>query len=60
VNESFLPTFPDWLEKRSAVRDVAVEIWEQLPMEKDPAEAQQVLEQLISNPLMSRVWAELY
>jgi hypothetical protein len=52
------PSFPDWLPK--AVRQQAKELWKKLPTEKDPAKAQQVLEQLIANPLMKRVWDELY
>jgi len=52
------PVFPDWLPK--AVRLQARELWEKLPTEKDPAKAQRVLEQLIANPLMERVWDELY
>jgi hypothetical protein len=52
------PVFPDWLPK--AVRLQAKELWEKLPTEKDSAKAQRVLEQLIANPLMERVWDELY
>ena len=52
------PVFPDWLPK--AVRLQAKELWKKLPTEKDSAKAQQVLEQLIANPLMERVWDELY
>jgi len=60
VKRSSLPTFPDWLRNRNAVRLEASELWKKLPTEKDPAKAQQVLEQLILNPLMKRVWDELY
>ena len=52
------PVFPDWLPQ--AVRLQAREFWEKLPTEKDPPKAQRVLEQLIANPLMERVWVELY
>jgi len=54
-----MPKFPGWLD-RDAVRDAASELWSKLPTEKDPAKAQRVLEQLITNPLMKRVWGELY
>ena len=50
--------FPDWLP--DAVQQQAKKLWRVLPTEKDPVKAQKVLEQLISNPLMKRVWAELY
>jgi hypothetical protein len=53
-----LPSFPEWV--REAVREQAIELWMRLPAEKDPAKAQQVLGQLIANPLMERVWGELY
>ena len=53
-----MPQFPEWL--RPAVRHEAEKLWSKLPTEKDPVKAQKVLEQLISNPLMKRVWDELY
>ena len=59
MKRSSPPSFPDWL-RSEAVRQQAKELWEKLPTEKDPAKAQQVLEQLITNPLMKLVWAELY
>ena len=59
VRSSSVPSFPDWL-KWEAIREQAKELWEKLPTEKDPAKAQQVLEQLITNPLMNFVWGELY
>jgi hypothetical protein len=52
------PKFPDWLPK--AVCQQACALWKTLPLEKDQAKAQQVLEQLVTNPLMKRVWTELY
>jgi hypothetical protein len=52
------PKYPDWLPE--AVREHANSLWKTLPLETDPAKAQQVLEQLITNPLMKRVWTELY
>ena len=58
MKRSSPPSFPDWLPK--AVRQQAKELWKKLPTEKDPAKAQQVLEQLIANPLMEQVWDELY
>jgi hypothetical protein len=58
VKRSSPPSFPNWLP--NAVRQQAIELWEKLPTEKDPAKAQQFLEQLIANPLMERVWDELY
>ena len=58
MQSSSLPNFPDWLP--AAVREEAQELWEKIPTEKDPAKAQKVLEQLAANPLMKRVWAELY
>jgi hypothetical protein len=58
VKRSSPPSFPNWLP--NAVRQQAIELWEKLPTEKDPAKAQQFLEQLIANPLMERVWNELY
>lgn len=59
VRSSSVPSFPDWL-KWEAIREQAKELWEKLPTEKDPAKAQQVLEQLITNPLIDLVWGELY
>ena len=53
-----IPDFPEWLQ--SAVRHEATRLWSKLPTEKDPIKAQKVLTQLISNPLMKRVWDELY
>ena len=58
MTKSALPAFPDWVPK--AVRQQAKELWKTLPTQKDSAKAQQVLEQLIVNPLMKRVWEELY
>jgi hypothetical protein len=52
------PTFPDWLP--DAVRLQASELWERLPTEQDPAKAQQILERLIADLQMKRVWDELY
>ncbi|MGC1779769.1 MAG: hypothetical protein WBB34_17690 [Xanthobacteraceae bacterium] len=52
------PALPDWLPK--AVRHCAKELCENLATEKDPTKAQQVLKQLIANPLMKRVWNEIY
>ena len=54
-----MPHFPEWL-RPDAVRHEAKKLWSKLPTEKDPVKAQKVLEQLISNPLMKRVWDELY
>ena len=53
-----IPDFPDWLP--DAVQQQAKKLWRKLPTEEDPVKAQKVLEQLISNPLMERVWDELY
>jgi hypothetical protein len=53
-----MPQFPNRL--REAVRYEATKLWSELPAEKEPTKAQQVLEQLITNPLMRRVWDELY
>jgi hypothetical protein len=58
VKRSSPPNFLDWVRK--AVRQEAKELWKILPKEKDPAKAKQVLERLISDPLMERVWDELY
>jgi hypothetical protein len=58
VKTSSPPDFPDWLPK--AVQQQATELWEKLPKERNPIKAKQVLEQLIINPLMERVWDELY
>ena len=54
-----MPHFPEWL-RSAAVRHEAERLWSKLPTEKDQVKAQKVLEQLISNPLMERVWDELY
>ena len=54
-----MPDFPEWL-RSAAVRHEAKRLWSKLPTEKDQVKAQKVLEQLISNPLMERVWDELY
>jgi hypothetical protein len=54
-----MPHFPEWLPS-AAVRHEAKRLWSKLPTEKDPVKARKVLEQLISNPLMKRVWDELY
>ena len=53
-----IPDFPDWLP--DAVQRQAKKLWRRLPTEKDPIKARGILEQLISNPLMKRVWDELY
>jgi hypothetical protein len=58
LNTSAMPEFPLWV--RSAVRQEAAELWAKLPAEKDPSQAQKVLEELIANPLMKRVWDEMY
>jgi hypothetical protein len=54
-----MPDFPEWL-RSPAVRREAKRLWSKLPAEKDLVKAQKVLEQLISNPVMERVWDELY
>lgn len=59
VRRSSVPSFPDWL-KWQAIREQAGDLWKELPTQKNPAKAQHVLEQLIVNPLMIRVWSELY
>jgi hypothetical protein len=53
-----MPEFPTWV--RSAVRQEAAELWAKLATERDPSQAQKVLEELIANPLMKRVWDEMY
>jgi hypothetical protein len=55
-----MPEFPEWLAKYEAVREQASKLWSQLPHESDPVKAQRVLEQLITNLLMERVWGRLY
>jgi hypothetical protein len=52
------PTFPNWV--RPAVVDMAERLRAGLAAEQDPDKAREVLEQLISNPLMQSVWDELY
>ena len=52
------PTFPEWV--RAAVVEAAERLYAQLATEQDLAKAREVLEQLISNPLMRSVWDELY
>ena len=54
-----MPQFPEWL-RSAAVQHEAKRLWTKLPTEKDPVKAQEVLEQLILNPDMERVWDELY
>jgi hypothetical protein len=58
LNTSAMPEFPTWV--RSAVRQEAAELWAKHPTERDPSQAQRVLEKLIANPLMKRVWDEMY
>jgi len=55
-----IPVFPNFLAERQAVREKATELWLRLPREKDPVKAQRVLEQLIANPKMQKVWSEIY
>jgi hypothetical protein len=57
---SSLPTFPDFLSNRQAIRDEAVRLWSRLPGEHDPDKAKRVLSQLIANPKMEKVWDEIY
>ncbi len=58
MTSSSIPSFPSFV--RNAVREKATELWLRLPTEKDPAQAQRVLEQLITNPRMKFVWGELF
>jgi hypothetical protein len=53
-----MPQFPVWLP--DAVQQQAKRLWSKVSTEKDPVKARKILEQLISNPLMERVWDELY
>ena len=55
-----MPVFPSWLQSRDAVCQEAEELWAKLPTENDAGQAQKALEELITNPLMERVWRELY
>jgi hypothetical protein len=55
-----MPEFPEWLADYAAVREQASELWSQSPRESDPVKARKVLEELITNPLMRRVWKALY
>jgi hypothetical protein len=60
VKAPAMPAFPAWLQNRSAVCQEAEELWAKLATEKDPSQAQKALAELITNPLMERVWDELY
>ena len=53
-----VPNFPDWVPE--AVRLMAAKLWCEHSKQKDPANARQFLERLIINPMMKRVWDELY
>jgi hypothetical protein len=55
-----MPEFPEWLANYEAVREQASELWSQSPREIDPVKARKVLVELITNPLMKRVWKVLY
>jgi hypothetical protein len=55
-----MPEFPQWLDSYEVVREQASELWSELPGESDAVKARKVLEELITNPLMKRVWNELY
>jgi hypothetical protein len=55
-----MPEFPEWLANYAAVREQASELWSQSPRESDPVKARKVLEELITNQLMKRVWKVLY
>jgi hypothetical protein len=59
IRPSKMPKFPDWLVYE-AVREQASDLWDQLSSESEPIKARKVLEELIINPQMKRVWAELY
>jgi len=54
------PLFPDFLDKRAAIRDEATTLWQRLSTENDPEKSQRYLEQLITNPEMNEVWKEIY
>lgn len=58
MKKSRVPIFSDWVPE--AVRLMAAKLWYECSMEKDPAKARQFLERLIINPMMERVWDELY
>jgi hypothetical protein len=51
-------TFPDWVPP--ALIEAAKELNDDLASEKDPAKALGVLSRLVSDPLMDRVWREVY
>lgn len=58
MSNSAALTFPDWLP--SAVMEAGNELSKGLANEKDRAKAWDVLCRLISDPLMDRVWREIY
>jgi len=55
-----IPHFPDFLQGRPELCEQATALWLRLPTEKEPSEAQRLLEQLIGNSKMKSVWTEIY
>lgn len=58
LGNSFSLTFPEWVPP--AVIEAANQLNDELAKEKDPTKAVQVLSRLVSDPLMKRVWQEVY
>jgi hypothetical protein len=50
--------FPGWV--RPAVVEAANELSDQLTKERNPSKALEILSRLVSDPLMKRVWQEVY
>lgn len=59
VTTASMPEFPDGMTY-AAVREIATELWNRLPTERDPAKAQLALLRLITDARMNSVWRELY
>jgi hypothetical protein len=51
-------TFPEWVPP--AITEAANQLNDELAKENDPTKALQVLSRLVSDPLMKRVWHEVY